>query len=136
MVANIRCKDIAREQLQAATSDQAWAALLHRAAKGDCVQRTFSKDASALVESCLFGYDSDAMYFVESVRSEQKKELEVQLYTALSEAYTAQLKALQGQMSKEFLEALEAAAAEPEHAVAAKAGLLRAELLSKYEGAV
>jgi hypothetical protein len=34
----------------------------------------------------------------------KQKELEVQLYTALLEAYSAQLKALQGQVSNEFLQ--------------------------------
>jgi protein SEY1 len=136
MVANIRCKDIAQGQLKAATSDQAWTALVVGAVEGNEVQRSFGKDAAALIESCLFGYDSEAMYFVDSVRSEQKKELEVQLYAALHKAFAAQLKALQGQLSGEFLEALETAAAEPEHPVATKAVSLRAELLSKYTGAL
>lgn len=135
MVASIRCKDIAREQLEAITSDQAWSKLLAAATAGSEVHSSFRADAAALVESCLFGYDSDAMYFVDSVRSEQKRDLEAALYGALHGAYAAQATLLRMQLAAEFRAALEAEAARPEHRVQAVAAEKLPEFLEKYERA-
>lgn len=133
MVASIRCKDIAREQLEAVTSDQAWATLLSAATAGKEVLETFRKEAAALVESCLCGYDNDAMYFVESVRSEQKRDLERALYAALGEGYVAQATLLRMQLAADFRAALEVEAARPQHRVQAVAADQRAAFLDQYQ---
>lgn len=53
MVANIRCEEIAADQLAALLEDQAWAALKAEAAGG--VVSDFGERASALLHSCLTG---------------------------------------------------------------------------------
>lgn len=53
MVANIRCEEIAADQLAALLEDQAWAALKAEAATG--VVSDFGVRASALLHSCLTG---------------------------------------------------------------------------------
>ena len=53
MVANIRCEEIAADQLKALLEDQAWAALKSEAAAG--LVSDFGGRASKLVHSCLTG---------------------------------------------------------------------------------
>jgi hypothetical protein len=53
MVANIRCEEIAIDQLTALLEDQAWASLKAEAAAG--VVSDFGKRASTLLHSCLTG---------------------------------------------------------------------------------
>ena len=134
MVAHIRCKDIAREQLQATTSDQAWEKLLSEATEGNALVPDFSERAASLMSSCLFGYDSDAMYFVESVRSEQKGELEKALLGQLHSGFTAQRAVLQQQHAAEFRARLDAAARSASHDVVSAAKSAKSELLAQYTG--
>jgi protein SEY1 len=134
MVAHIRCKDIARSQLEAVTSDQAWQSLLNRATTGGEVLTTFKEDAALLVQSCLFGYDSDAMYFVDSVRNEQKTELEATLFSQLAAGYGVQTALLQKQLASEFRAELDCAAKNNKDSVAAIAARTKLEVVTKYEG--
>jgi protein SEY1 len=136
MVAHIRCKDIAKDQLAAITGDQAWQTLLRAAADGDELVPDFVERAAALVQSCLFGYDSDAMYFVESVRSDQKRALEGELHAQLKEGFTAQRTLLQKQLVADFRARLSAAADTKEHDVVGAARTERVELLEQYTGAL
>lgn len=53
MVANIRCKEIAAEQLQALLQDQAWLSLQSEAAAA--LVSDFGARATALLHSCLTG---------------------------------------------------------------------------------
>jgi hypothetical protein len=53
MVANIRCAEIAEEQLHALAEDQAWRALAAEAGSG--LVPSFGARAAALLDSCLTG---------------------------------------------------------------------------------
>ena len=147
MVAHIRCKDIAREQLAAVTHDQAWERLLEEATTSSELVASFKETAQSLLQSCLFGYDSEAMYFVDSVRSENKQELEAALYAALHAAFAAQKLALQRSLAERFRERLERAAGAAStftgvlgasngerEAVVDAAAAGRKELLAEYDG--
>ena len=144
MVAHIRCKDIAREQLAAATHDQAWERVLQQATSSAEVVKDFREVAQGLVQSCLFGYDQEAMYFVDSVRSENKRELETALYAALHGAFAAQKLTLQESLAARFRGRLERAASGEaqdgggtngarEHVVDAAASERKA-ILTEYDG--
>lgn len=110
MVAHIRCKDIASEQLASVQKDNAWLSLMEEAHSDEILLTDFSERAEALIESCLYGYETDAMYFVDSVRIEQKHALWHGLTSALQPAFKAQRDLLCAQLRKEFLDALEVAA--------------------------
>jgi hypothetical protein len=58
MVANIRCEEIAADQLAALLEDQAWASLKGEAAAG--VVADFGQRASTLLHSCLTGISISA----------------------------------------------------------------------------
>eukprot|EP00892_Ulva_mutabilis_P007514 jgi/Ulvmu1/5134/UM021_0151.1 len=102
MVAHIRCKDISAEQLASVQQDNAWVSLMDEACAGETLMSDFGKRAGALIESCLYGYETEAMYFVESVRVEQKHELRRGLASALRPAFIAQREILHAQLLREF----------------------------------
>jgi hypothetical protein len=133
MVAHIRCRDIAAEQLQAVINDVAWQELLKTATSGT-EMADFSARSSSLIESCLYGYDTDAMYFVDAVRSEQKEELQEQLYAALKPAYDAQCKLQQNKLVKDFRAQLTAAAEDPAVRFADVATSTSQKLVQQYDG--
>lgn len=53
MVANIRCAEIMKDQLQNFTQDQAWAALQQESSEK--LVRDFGAHAARLLDSCLKG---------------------------------------------------------------------------------
>ena len=134
MVAHIRCKDIAREQLTAITNDGAWQNLLDRCAADSNLVEDFAESAASLIQSCLYGYDTEAVYFVDSVRNEQKGELEQALFAGLRPAFEAQQAVLQQQMVAQFEARLEAAANAAGESVADAATASTDELVSQYQG--
>lgn len=136
MVAHIRCKDIAREQLAAIKSDQAWQALLSAAKDGKELMETFKQDAEGLIESCVYGYRTDAMYFVDTVREEQQAELVKALRADLHDGFVAQREALRQTLVGEFRQALYTASSSAEHAVQAAARAKSSELLARYSRAL
>lgn len=134
MVAHIRCKDIAAEQLAAVQQDSAWINLIDEASSGLTLLSDFGSRASALIESCLYGYDTDAMYFVESVRSEQKAELRHGLSSALQPAFEAQRDLLHTQLLKKFEAALAHVQTNADENFVDVAKCLIAELSAQYDG--
>lgn len=134
MVAHIRCRDIATDQLQAITNDAAWQGLLEDAVSGQEVT-DFNTRSSSLIESCLYGYDTDAMYFVDAVRIEQKEELQKQLYACLQPAYDAQCTLLQTKLKQRFAAELTAAVADPSVRFSDVAASSAQKLVAEYDGA-
>lgn len=133
MVAHIRCKDIAAEQLGAVQQDTAWVAMIDEALSSSTLMSDFRQRASALIESCLYGYETEAMYFVESVRREQKTELRRGLACALQPAFEAQRDLLHTQLLEQFEAGLASAGAHTNFVDVAMS--LSGELLAKYDGA-
>ena len=135
MVAHIRCRDIATDQLEALSRDTAWQQLLEDAASGEEVT-DFNTRSSSLIESCLYGYDTDAMYFVDAVRTEQKEELQKQLFASLQPAYDAQCALLQAKLMQKFAAELTAAVADPSARFSDVATASSRRLVTEYDGAV
>ncbi|KAG1660222.1 hypothetical protein FOA52_005092 [Chlamydomonas sp. UWO 241] len=78
MVANIRCAEIKADQLRALEGDQAWVSLLV-AASGGALVPGFGAAAAALLDSCIQGYNAEAVYFDSRVRAEKLEELVAKL---------------------------------------------------------
>ncbi|GAB4820674.1 hypothetical protein N2152v2_007720 [Parachlorella kessleri] len=89
MVANIRCEEIAAEQLEAFRRDQAWVTLEGEA--GQDLVPTFGASLADLLDSCLEGYDEEARYFEHSVSEAKRDELLERLHSAAKPAFEAQL---------------------------------------------
>lgn len=65
MVANIRCAEIAADQLRAFTEDQAWQALVGQAmAEGAGVQRGVNSRVASLLESCVAGWVPTSVFLL------------------------------------------------------------------------
>lgn len=134
MVAHIRCRDIATEQLKAITDDVAWQGLLEDAVSGSEIT-DFSTRSSSLIESCLYGYDTEAMYFVDAVRTEQKEELQKQLFSALQPAFNAQQTLVQNKLTERFATQLRAAVSDPSVRFSDVAASATETLLAEYDSA-
>eukprot|EP00850_Spirogloea_muscicola_P012497 SM000081S22631 [mRNA] locus=s81:188171:199824:+ [translate_table: standard] len=87
MVATVRCEEIAREQLLGLRNQQEWRDL-DEAAKARAVDG-FGRQASAMLEHCIEGYDAEAAYFDEGVRSSKRELLLSEVGKLMQPAYTA-----------------------------------------------
>lgn len=100
MVANIRCAEIAKDQLKAFLEDQAWQSLQKEADAG--IVSDFGARATALLQSCLSGYDEEARYFEASVRTDKRKDLVSSAFAAVADVRNTQLVALRAIMLQRF----------------------------------
>ncbi|KAI8462488.1 MAG: root hair defective 3 GTP-binding protein [Monoraphidium minutum] len=100
MVANVRCEDIKADQLAAFAGDQAWQALAEEAGEG--LVRDFGPRAAGLKDSCVDGYDQEAMYFHEGVRDAKRADLLEGLAQALAGPFDAQMRHLAERELAEF----------------------------------
>lgn len=136
MVAHIRCKQIAAEQLAAVQADVAWNKLTTEALHAAHLVLDFGKRASALIESCLYGYERDAMYFVESVRTEHKNHLNDALRSALMPAFEAQRALLHTELLATFEAALERVGCDDDTKFVDLCKSLSTDLQAKYNGVI
>ncbi|GAX72911.1 hypothetical protein CEUSTIGMA_g366.t1 [Chlamydomonas eustigma] len=93
MVANVRCAEIKEDQLRNLLSDQAWKALEASAGSGEVVSG-FGKIAHGLVDSCVRGYEEEAMYFDPRVRDEVLQDLQSKVQSLLQPLYQKQVSTL------------------------------------------
>ncbi|KAG2501180.1 hypothetical protein HYH03_000995 [Edaphochlamys debaryana] len=100
MVANIRCQEILEDQLRAFAADQAWVGL--QQACGEGAVEGFGAQAASLMDSCVKGYESEAVYFDAHVREAKYEELERRLLAALQPVYQAQVAAQQAAVLLSF----------------------------------
>ncbi|KAG2448827.1 hypothetical protein HYH02_006178 [Chlamydomonas schloesseri] len=91
MVANIRCQEIADDQLRAFAADQAWAGLQEAAGLG--AVEGFGPQVAGLMDSCVKGYEAEALYFDAHVREAKFGELGKRLLAAVQPVYQAQVAA-------------------------------------------
>jgi hypothetical protein len=133
MVANIRCEEIAADQLAALLEDQAWASLKGEASAG--VVADFGQRASTLLHSCLTGYDEEARYFEAAVRADKRAELVAKAYAAVAGVRDAQLAALKARTLQRFQADLQAAVEAGEEGFSAAAARLTSEALGAFEEA-
>eukprot|EP00198_Chlamydomonas_reinhardtii_P001037 XP_001690372.1 predicted protein [Chlamydomonas reinhardtii] len=89
MVANIRCQEILEDQLRAFTGDQAWAGLQEAAGLG--AVEGFGAQVAGLMDSCVKGYEAEALYFDSHVREDKFQELSKRLLAAVQPLYQAQV---------------------------------------------
>ncbi|KXZ47030.1 hypothetical protein GPECTOR_38g267 [Gonium pectorale] len=135
MVANVRCEEIAAEQLRAFEQDQAWTALREEAGAG--AVEGFGGRAAGLMDSCIRGYDAEALYFDASVREAKQGVLLERLLAALQPVYAAQVAAQQAAVMATFEKELRLAVAEGggEGGFVAAAAARRAEALKAFAAA-
>ncbi|KAL4442065.1 hypothetical protein ABPG77_011326 [Micractinium sp. CCAP 211/92] len=89
MVANIRCAEIAAEQLEAFRRDPTWRGLAEEAEQD--LAASFGQRAADLMDSCLEGYDEEARYFEAGVSEAKREELVEALEGLVRPAFEGQL---------------------------------------------
>ncbi|KAF3785806.1 ROOT HAIR DEFECTIVE 3 protein [Nymphaea thermarum] len=89
MVATVRCEEIANEKLSHLSSDKDWCELEESAQLGPV--HGFGKKLTAILDACLSGYDMEAIYFDESVRSTKRQQLESRALHLVYPAYQSVL---------------------------------------------
>ncbi|PNH08156.1 Protein ROOT HAIR DEFECTIVE 3 [Tetrabaena socialis] len=136
MVANVRCQEIMEDQLRSFAADQAWTSL--QAASSCGVVEGFGALAHNLLDSCVRGYEAEALYFDAAVREAKHEELTQRLLAALQPVYQAQvaahLAATMVTFEKELKLALSSEGGPPGGFVAAAAGC-RAAAASSFAAA-
>ncbi|XP_042468131.1 protein ROOT HAIR DEFECTIVE 3-like isoform X2 [Zingiber officinale] len=107
MVATVRCEEIANEKLSYFCNDEEWLHL-EEATQNDLVPG-FGKKLSSILNKCLYGYDSEAVYFDESVRTSKRQQLKAKLLQLVHPIYQATLGHIRTKSLDDFKEALDKA---------------------------
>ncbi|WOL03009.1 protein ROOT HAIR DEFECTIVE 3 [Canna indica] len=107
MVATVRCEEIANEKLAYLTADEEWLQL-QEAVQQDLVPG-FGKKLTLILDKCLSGYDMEAIYFDESVRTSKRQQLESNLLQLVNPAYETMLGHIRAKTLDGFKEALDKA---------------------------
>ncbi|CAN6465056.1 unnamed protein product [Victoria cruziana] len=89
MVATVRCEEIANEKLSHLSADKDWCELEEAAQLGPV--HGFGKKLTAILDACLSGYDMEAIYFDEDVRTAKRRQLESRALHLLYPAYQSVL---------------------------------------------
>ncbi len=89
MVATIRCKEIARQQVAAFEEDTRWAGVVREAGIG--LVDTFGAIVAAVIHEALDGYDEEARYFDSKVSSDRRAALVEELCGMALPVYEQQL---------------------------------------------
>ncbi|THU72093.1 hypothetical protein C4D60_Mb04t08460 [Musa balbisiana] len=117
MVATVRCEEIANEKLAYTSADKEWVQL-EEAVQHDLVPG-FGKKITAILDKCLAGYDMEAFYFEEAVRTSKRQQLESKLLQLVSPAYQTMLGHIRSKVLDDFKEAFDKALEKKGFAVAA-----------------
>ncbi|XP_048139463.1 protein ROOT HAIR DEFECTIVE 3-like isoform X2 [Rhodamnia argentea] len=107
MVATVRCEEIAHEKYSSFTENEDWC-LIEEAVQSGPVP-DFGKKLSSILEACLSGYDTEAVYFDESVRSSKRKQLEERLLQLVQPAFQSILGHIRCETLNKFKEAFDKA---------------------------
>nr|XP_010925000.3 LOW QUALITY PROTEIN: protein ROOT HAIR DEFECTIVE 3 [Elaeis guineensis] len=120
MVATVRCEEIADDKLVYIRADEEWLQL-EEAVQLDIVPG-FGKKLTAILDKYLSGYDMEAIYFDEVVRTAKRQQLESKLLEMVHPAYQSMLGHLRSKTLDDFKEAFHKALERGEgFAVAARA---------------
>nr|CAD1824264.1 unnamed protein product [Ananas comosus var. bracteatus] len=130
MVATVRCEEIANEKLAHVTSDEEWQEL-EEAVQHDVVPG-FGKKLSSILDKCLSGYDMEAFYFDEGVRTSKRQQLESKLLQLVNPAYQSMLGHLRAKTLDAFKEAFDKALERGEGFASAARDCTQA-FMSKFE---
>lgn len=107
MVATVRCEEIANENLAKLASDEDWLELEEAVQSGPVLG--FGKKISSILDKYFSDYDTEAVYFDESVRITKRQHLESKSLDLVYPAYQAMLGHLRAKALNMFKEQLEQA---------------------------
>ncbi|XP_072995520.1 protein ROOT HAIR DEFECTIVE 3-like [Typha latifolia] len=107
MVATVRCEEIANEKFANLSADEDWRQL-EEDVQHDIVPG-FGKKLSIILDKCLSGYDMEAIYFDEGVRTSKRQQLESKLLQMVNPAYQSLLGHLRTKTLDDFKEAFDKA---------------------------
>ncbi|BBM98569.1 protein SEY1 [Marchantia polymorpha subsp. ruderalis] len=111
MVATVRCEEIAHEKLSALLADPDWHDLDEGARKG--LVPGFGKRLSALLHRHLSGYDDEAAYFDDSVRTAKRNYLVTKVLDTVQPAYQAVVSNLRNEAFNKFKQEMKVWAERP-----------------------
>ncbi|KAJ3697494.1 hypothetical protein LUZ61_001199 [Rhynchospora tenuis] len=100
MVATVRCEEIANEKLSQLTSDEKWLELDAAVQSGPVPG--FGKKLSSILDFYFSEYDSEAVYFDESVRNAKRKQLETRAVNYVHSAFQTLLGHLRSRALEKF----------------------------------
>ncbi|PKA57267.1 Protein root hair defective 3 [Apostasia shenzhenica] len=103
MVATVRCEEIANEKIASFCANEEWCYLEEAVQKG--VLLGFGRKLSSILDNCLRGYDMEAVYFDDGVRTSKRQQLESRLLQLVHPAYHSLL----GHLRSKTLEDLKVA---------------------------
>ncbi|KAK2653229.1 hypothetical protein Ddye_013085 [Dipteronia dyeriana] len=89
MVATVRCEEIANEKYSNFVANESWTDLEEAVQSGPV--SGFGKKLNSVLESSLSGYDEEAVYFDEGVRTAKRKQLEEKLLQLVQPAFQSML---------------------------------------------
>ncbi|KAK3220482.1 hypothetical protein Dsin_014452 [Dipteronia sinensis] len=89
MVATVRCEEIANEKYSNFVANERWTYLEEAVQSGPV--SGFGKKLNSILESSLSGYDEEAVYFDEGVRTAKRKQLEEKLLQLVQPAFQSML---------------------------------------------
>lgn len=107
MVATVRCEEIANERYNDFIQNQEWLQLEEASQSGRVP--SFGKRLSSIIGNCLSGYDSEAVYFDEGVRTAKRRHLEERLLQLVQPAFQSILGHLRSETLDKFKEAFDKA---------------------------
>lgn len=107
MVATVRCEEIANENFAKLASDEDWLELDEAVQSGPVIG--FGKKISSILDKYFSDYDTEAVYFDESVRTTKRQHLESKSLDLVYPAYQAMLGHLRAKVLSMFREQLEQA---------------------------
>ncbi|ONK76557.1 uncharacterized protein A4U43_C03F29510 [Asparagus officinalis] len=89
MVATVRCEEIANEKYASFCADEDWCQLEEAVQTG--IVPGFGKKLSTLLDKALSGYDMEAIYFDDGVKTAKRKQLESKLLQLVHPVYQSML---------------------------------------------
>ncbi|KAF9614177.1 hypothetical protein IFM89_015685 [Coptis chinensis] len=107
MVATVRCEEIANEKFADLAGNEDWRQLEEAVQTG--AVSGFGKKLSSIFQTCLSGYDAEATYFDEGVRTAKRQLLETKVLQLIQPAYHSMLAHLRSRTLDDFKEAFDKA---------------------------
>ncbi|KAK4789742.1 hypothetical protein SAY86_017046 [Trapa natans] len=107
MVATVRCDEIANEKFSDFTANKEWCQI-EEAVQSEPVPG-FGQKLSVILEACLAGYESEATYFDEKVRTSKRKQLEEKLLQLVLPAFQSVMGHLRSGTLEKFKETFDKA---------------------------
>ncbi|KAK1360271.1 Protein ROOT HAIR DEFECTIVE 3-like [Heracleum sosnowskyi] len=107
MVATVRCEEIANEKFTSFLTNEEWIEV-DDTVKSHPVMG-FGKKISSILETCFSGYDMEAAYFEEGVRSAKRKQMEEKFLQVVQPAYQSMLGHIRSGTLEKFKDAFDKA---------------------------